>query len=213
MFFTIRIILFLFLTTIVYSDAVILRNGKVLQIVTYTVENDQLTLHLEGGGEIVCPLSSILRIERDREPENQEAPFRFADKFNMADRDICHLIENAADKYKVDVRLVAAIISVESNFNARAVSPKGAKGLMQLMPDTASRYNIQDIFDPAENIEGGIKHLKGLMALYRDDLDMVLAAYNAGEKAVEKYHGIPPYAETRDYVSRVLNLYQTLARD
>jgi soluble lytic murein transglycosylase-like protein len=101
---------------------------------------------------------------------------------------------------------VAAVIRVESGFNPRAISPKGARGLMQLMPGTASSLGVRDTFDPRENIDGGVRHLRALMERFGSDLPLVLAAYNAGERAVTGHGGIPPYAETRDYVRRVLRL-------
>lgn len=105
--------------------------------------------------------------------------------------------------------LVAAVISVESGFNEKAVSHKGAKGLMQLMPGTAKRYGVTDVFDPAQNIKGGTAYLKDLMLLFNNDVSLTLAAYNAGEQAVAKYgRKIPPYPETRKYVQLVLARYQ-----
>ena len=105
--------------------------------------------------------------------------------------------------------LVAAVISVESGFNEKAVSHKGAKGLMQLMPGTAKRYGVTDVFDPAQNIKGGTAYLKDLMLLFNNDISLTLAAYNAGEQAVAKYgRKIPPYPETRKYVQLVLARYQ-----
>jgi len=100
--------------------------------------------------------------------------------------------------------LVAAIVEAESEFNPRAVSRRGAQGLMQLMPGTASSLQVSDSFDPYENIEGGVRHLRRLMDRYRGDLPLVLAAYNAGEQAVLVYRGVPPFPETRRYVSRIL---------
>ncbi len=118
------------------------------------------------------------------------------------------LIQKASDKYKVDYSLVKAVIKAESNFNHKAVSPKGAQGLMQLMPKTASTLQVKDSFEPESNIEGGVKYLKYLMNVYNGHLHLALAAYNAGEKAVARYGGIPPYAETKGYVKRVLALYK-----
>jgi soluble lytic murein transglycosylase-like protein len=112
-----------------------------------------------------------------------------------------------ANRYGLDENLVKAIVSVESNYNPLAISPKGCKGLMQLHPDTAQRFGVRDIFDPAENIEGGIKYLRFLINYFNQDLQLVLAAYNAGENAVSRYGGIPPYRETRDYVKKVWALY------
>ncbi len=115
------------------------------------------------------------------------------------------LIRETASKYGVDEGLVQAIIKVESNYNPRAVSVKNCKGLMQLHPDTALRCGVSNAFDPAENIEGGVRYLSYLMQNF-DELDLVLAAYNAGENAVKRYAGIPPYSETRQYVQKVRSI-------
>src|SRR2546425_3642422 len=116
-------------------------------------------------------------------------------------------IKDASERYGVPERLVHAVIRVESAFNPRAVSVKGAQGLMQLMPETASMLGVRNSFDPQQNIDGGVRHLRGLIDRFGSDLPMALAAYNAGEKAVVTYRGIPPFAETRDYVTRVLYYY------
>ena len=113
-----------------------------------------------------------------------------------------------AQKYDINAFLIKAIIAVESNFNAQAVSPAGAQGLMQLMPATAARFQVEKVFDPQSNIEGGVRYLKTLWQRYRGDLRRVLAAYNAGETAVARYGGIPPYPETQRYVTRVLTRYK-----
>ncbi|HET9490743.1 MAG TPA: lytic transglycosylase domain-containing protein [Methylomirabilota bacterium] len=113
-------------------------------------------------------------------------------------------IREIAPRYGVSEVLVASIIAVESEYNPRAVSRKGARGLMQLMPATASSLRVDDPFDPRENIEAGVRHLRRLMDLFDNNLPLVIAAYNAGENAVRRYRGIPPYRETRQYVSRVL---------
>jgi transglycosylase-like protein with SLT domain len=116
-------------------------------------------------------------------------------------------IKAAGERYGVPERLVQAVIRVESAFNPRAVSVKGAQGLMQLMPETASLLGVRNSFDPQQNIDGGVRHLRGLIERFGNDLPLALAAYNAGEKAVLAYRGIPPYQETRDYVTRVLYYY------
>ena len=121
-----------------------------------------------------------------------------------------HLISKAADKFKLDSALIKAIIKAESNFNHRAVSPVGAQGLMQLMPQTASSMQVDDSFHPEKNIEGGARYLSYLLKTYRNNLELALAAYNAGEKAVAKYnYNIPPYRETQNYVRRVLSFYRS----
>lgn len=123
------------------------------------------------------------------------------------------LIHSASSRHRVDADLIRAVIRVESGFDSSARSHKGAMGLMQLMPETARLYNVVDLYDPSANIEGGVRHLKLLLGKYRGDLELSLAAYNAGISAVEKHGGIPPFAETRDYVRRVLNYYQTYRGD
>ena len=116
------------------------------------------------------------------------------------------LITKTARKYNVSSALVKAVIKAESNFNHRAVSRTGAKGLMQLMPATASYLQVPDAFHPEQNIEGGVRYLRYLLNLYDGNVSLALAAYNAGEKAVARYNSIPPYHETQNYVQRVLNL-------
>jgi soluble lytic murein transglycosylase-like protein len=112
-------------------------------------------------------------------------------------------VDRIAAEHSLPPELLHSVIQVESNYNPGAVSPKGAQGLMQLMPDTARRFGVPNSFDPVENIQGGAKYLKYLLELYKGDYPRALAAYNAGEKAVARYGGIPPYAETRNYVVQV----------
>jgi soluble lytic murein transglycosylase-like protein len=118
------------------------------------------------------------------------------------------IIERYAAQYGVDPTLVRAVIQVESNFNPGCVSNKGARGLMQLMPATARRFGVTNVHDPDQNIHGGVKYLAYLTRLFNDDLPRVLAGYNAGENAVLKYGGIPPYAETSTYVVRAMTVYR-----
>ena len=120
-----------------------------------------------------------------------------------------HIIQAAAKAYGVDVSLVHAVISAESNYDRYAISRTGAMGLMQLMPDTARRYGVQNIMDPTENIHGGVRYLADLLAMFKGRLDLTIAAYNAGENAVIRAGlKIPPYAETRHYVPKVLGFYK-----
>lgn len=118
------------------------------------------------------------------------------------------IIRSAANRYSVDPNLVRAIIKAESDFNTRARSPKGAQGLMQLMPDTARLHSVGNVYDPDENIDGGVRHLRLLLDRYQGDLRLTLAGYNAGIQAVEKYGGVPPYPETREYIRRVLDYHR-----
>ena len=117
------------------------------------------------------------------------------------------MIDRHAVAYGVDPVVVRAVIQVESDFDPRCVSNKGARGLMQLMPETARRYGVRSIFDPEENIRGGVRYLGDLLGMFHNDLPRALAAYNAGEGAVLKYAGIPPYSETMMYVKRALTVY------
>jgi soluble lytic murein transglycosylase-like protein len=119
------------------------------------------------------------------------------------------IINEFSKKYQVDFALIKAIIRAESGFNPLAVSKKGAKGLMQLMPATAQRMSVSNVFNPRENIDGGVRYFKYLLSLFNDDLRLSLAAYNAGENLVSQIRTIPPYRETVDYVRRVLSFYQS----
>ena len=123
------------------------------------------------------------------------------------------LIAGTAGKYELDYALVKAVIKAESNFNTKAVSKKGAKGLMQLMPQMASVLGVTDCFNPLDNIDGGIRYLRYLLDTYQGDLSLTVAAYNAGEGAVAKYRGIPPFSQTRSYVRRVLENYDQYRRE
>jgi soluble lytic murein transglycosylase-like protein len=122
--------------------------------------------------------------------------------------ELASLIDEIATQHEIDPDLVRSVVRVESNFNQYAVSPKGAQGLMQLMPGTARRFGVANSFDPKENIEGGVRYLKYLGRLFPEDLRLVLAAYNAGEEAVNRHGGIPPYAETQAYVRSVSQHYE-----
>jgi soluble lytic murein transglycosylase-like protein len=122
---------------------------------------------------------------------------------------IKELISRVSQKYGVDEKLVNALVNQESGFNPNATSHCGAMGLMQLMPSTAQGLGVKDAYNPEQNIEGGTKYLKGLMDRFGNDKQLALAAYNAGPNAVKKYGGIPPYAETQNYVKKVLSKYDT----
>ncbi len=151
----------------------------------------------ERGVKVLTNLGTSRRATADPEPSAGGA----------GHANFAPLITSYAKQYGVDPDLVSAIIRVESNFDPKAVSSKNCKGLMQLHPDTVRRYGVLDVFDPAENIEGGVKFLSHLTDSFDRNLDLVLAAYNAGENAVRRHDGIPPYSETREYVSRVKSIF------
>jgi soluble lytic murein transglycosylase-like protein len=137
--------------------------------------------------------------------ENTSSSFVRGKSFSPQDIDAA--IDQAASRHNVDPNLVRAVIKVESNFNPNAVSRKGAMGLMQLMPQTARQLNVANPFDPQQNVDAGVRHLKQLMENYGGDVKLTLAAYNAGQGAVARSAGVPHFAETRNYVKRITQLY------
>ncbi|OGQ05002.1 MAG: hypothetical protein A2026_05125 [Deltaproteobacteria bacterium RBG_19FT_COMBO_46_12] len=147
----------------------------------------------------------IRETKEDIGNDNHSSSFSYIKDSNQYDS----MISELSKKYQVDFALIKAIIRTESGFNPFAVSRKGAKGLMQLMPETALRMNVSNVFNPRENIEGGVRYFKYLLSLFNDDLRLSLAAYNAGENVVGELRSIPPYRETADYVKRVLSYYQS----
>jgi len=190
-----------------HAELAFFANGRNMSIKSHRVEGDRLVLALRGGGEMMVDSALITRIEPDEVPyPDPELAREETTRFDRRDarKEYAAIIDRVSKEQGVDARLVRAVIQVESGYQQDARSRKGAMGLMQLMPQTARQYAVADPFDPVANIEGGIKHLK--MLLDRWPPQLALAAYNAGEAAVEKFRGIPPYPETRAYVSRVLQL-------
>ena len=125
-----------------------------------------------------------------------------------ARKEVVLMVQRWAPEYSIDPALVMALIAKESAFDANAVSPKNAQGLMQLIPATAQRFGVKNAYNPLDNLKGGLAYLKWLMAYFKGEVALVLAAYNAGEEAVERYRGIPPYKETRDYVRQITSVYK-----
>lgn len=196
------------------AEIVVFKNGRTMSVKSHTVNGDMATVVLREGGEVTFPAAIIDRVDPDEvpypEPEAQfaagpdvpgDAVAALSDDV-LARRPYAELIASAAATHDVDVRLVHAVIEQESNYQPRARSRKGARGLMQLMPATARQYGVRDSYDPKANIEAGVRHLKNLLS--RLDLATALAAYNAGEGTVQRYGGLPPYPETRNYVSSIL---------
>jgi soluble lytic murein transglycosylase-like protein len=184
-----------------HADIAVLANGQTFKVTAQRVEESLVYLSLKDGGEIGVPVASLRGLVPDEVMDEVAA--------GPAGGDLRELATATARRHGLDPSLVLAVISVESAFRPAAVSPKGALGLMQLMPATAASLGVKDAFDPAENLDGGARHLGSLLTLYGGDLQRALAAYNAGSGAVGRYRGIPPYRETRAYVKRVLERYQT----
>ena len=184
------------------GERVFFRNGDNLNIAWHFVDRNEMVLILRDGREMVADPRFIERIEPD---DTRPMPIkRFVRSSINRERPYADLIERASVLHGVDPSLVDALIQVESGYRADAESPRGAMGLMQLMPGTALRYNVGDPFDPVANIDAGTRHLRTLL----DEFGTrgALAAYNAGEGPVRHFEGIPPYSETRKYVSRVLDI-------
>ena len=171
-------------------------------------------IHEEVGGDGTLILSNTsaasmfaktpIEARHGRPPDVRQATWRTAQAYTKP-------LEHSALAHAIDPQLLQAIISVESNGRANAISRKGAMGLMQVLPETGRRYGIENLLDPAQNIEAGTRYLRALAAMFNNDLALVLAAYNAGERAVERFgNRIPPYRETQLYVSRVTERYQLL---
>jgi soluble lytic murein transglycosylase-like protein len=212
--FRLVVVSFVFLATSVSfitraeAELVFFSSGRTLSISAHHVEGDSLVLTMRGGGEIVCDPSVVSRFAPDEVPYPEPvaaisapaaAPIEAASTVPYG-----AIIDKFSAQQGVPAKLVRAVIQVESAYQERAKSRKGAMGLMQLMPDTAKQYAVTDPYDPTANIEAVIKHLKSL--LDRLPTALALAAYNAGEATVQRFHGIPPYPETQQYVSRILQL-------
>ncbi len=188
------------------AELVYFASGQTLSVKGHREDGNRTVLVLRGGGEIVCDSSLILRFAPDEVPVPDPGPNPTgSDPAWLVSSKYADIIDRAATEHGVSPRLVRAVIEVESAYRSNAVSRKGAKGLMQLMPETAQRYAVRNPFDPEANIVAGIQHLRTLLDRY-DVVALALAAYNAGEAAVERFGGIPPYPETQDYVRRVMSL-------
>ena len=186
------------------ADLVFLANGRHLSVKGYRLEGDSIVLVLRQGGEIVCERSMVTSIAPDEVPYPEPVVEEAESSEPLAAVPFGDLIDAAATRHGVDVRLVRAVVQVESAYRPNARSSKGAKGLMQLMPQTARQYAVTNPYDPASNLDAGVKHLKSL--LERFELRLALAAYNACAAAVRRFGGIPPFQETREYVRQVLGI-------
>jgi hypothetical protein len=203
--------LVLWLPSSAVAELAVLSNGHVLKVTEVTVEGESIRLTLDGGGTLTVPLTVVERIVDDEiSPEPVELPplhpdVLFVEGAEIPDTPYGELIYETARRHEVSPDLVAAMVRAESAFDAAAVSHKGARGLMQLMPATALRFGVppDSLFDPEQNLEAGVGYLRWLTERYPDAPALVLAAYNAGEGNVDRYSGVPPFRETREYIRRV----------
>jgi len=193
-------------------------NGSSISVKSHRIEGDSVVLMLRDGGEMVSSFSSIVKFGPDdpkyvqpvtATPASMSTPTPILVSTPLPSSTSTYvpydeLVSKFSAMYSVPPNLVHAVIQVESGYDERAVSRTGAKGLMQLMPETARRFNVNDPFDARQNIEGGVRYLRQLLDQF--PLKLAVAAYNAGESAVRRFRGVPPYAETRGYVARVLRL-------
>jgi soluble lytic murein transglycosylase-like protein len=193
------------------AEIVFLSSGRTLSVKAHQIDGDSIILTLRSGGQVTCKKDLIEKIEADEVPypepaaEPAQVPVQAEpERSLLADTPYGDIIASLSETHGVNPMLVRALIQVESGYRPRARSSRGAMGLMQLMPSIAREYNVRNPFEPKANIEGGIRHLKSLID--RWGYKTALAAYNAGEGAVAKFKGIPPYRETRNYVSRILSL-------
>lgn len=197
------------------AELVIFEEGSYLKVAGYEVRGDEVDLTLPEGGVLTVKLSRVHRVVDDEivpDPEPVEVadedapiPLRFAQDQPVPGTPWGEQIYVAARSHALNPALVAAVVRAESAFDAGAVSVKGARGLMQLMPATARRFGVaeHEIFDPAKNLEAGARYLSWLLDRFEGDLTRALAAYNAGEGTVDRYGGVPPYRETRGYLKRI----------
>lgn len=187
-----------------HAEIALLANGQTFKVEARRVEGDLVWLTLRGGGEIALPPGHV----RGYVPDEVIEEVAKAAIAPGGTGSLRQLASDVARRHGLDPELVMAVAGVESAFQARAVSRKGAQGLMQLMPGTARDLGVADPFDPAANLDGGTRYLRDLLATYDGDLPKALAAYNAGPTAVNRHQGVPPYKETRDYVKKVLQRYR-----
>jgi len=193
------------------AELIFFSESRSMSVKSHRFEGDRIIVSLRGGGEMTFDRSVVLKIAPDEVPYPEETQAAAVDvivpeaTLVLIGKTVYDpIIESASDRNGVSARLVKALIQVESAFQPRARSNKGAMGLMQLMPETARQYRARNPYDPAANIDAGTRHLRSLLDQF--ELPLALAAYNAGEAAVRKFGGIPPYSETQAYVSKILGL-------
>jgi soluble lytic murein transglycosylase-like protein len=183
-------------------EHVTLKNGQEFDCVRREADGDKIRLYLSPQSYVVVPAETVDRIENKPDPVDVPAPLAVPKAASLT-----AVMARAGAAHRIDVDLLASVIHAESGGRTTAVSRAGARGLMQLMPGTAAELGVADAFVAEQNIAGGTAYLDRLLTRYHDDVQKALAAYNAGPAAVDRYHGVPPFRETREYVTRVINEY------
>jgi len=182
------------------AEYIALRNGQRLHVTGYQLVGEKYRLQI-AGGVVEIPAEEVVSIDAEDSfaplptPVTATAPFH-------------EIVKAAATHYSVDADLISSVIAAESNFDPKAISKKNARGLMQLLPETAARFGVQNIFDPRENIDAGTHYLRDLLQRYNNNMSLALAAYNAGPQRVQQFGRVPPYAETASYIRRVKRAYE-----
>ena len=202
------------------AERVTLRNGFVQACDHHGQVDGRVRLYLSFGEDNYIEfapeqIAAIEFVPDPSAPPAQPAPQASPNPAKLTAADLGEMLTRAGKEHNLDVDLLASVVKAESNGDTRAVSPAGAQGLMQLMPGTAAGLGVRDSFQPEQNVRGGSAYLDALLTRYHDNLALALSAYNAGPDAVDKYHGIPPYRETRAYVARVIHEFnaRVLARE
>jgi soluble lytic murein transglycosylase-like protein len=199
------------------AERVILRNGFSMPCNHHAEADGRVRLYTTPGEESYVELApeEIAEVETVPDPVVESRPALAVEarrEAKLSETDLGEMLSDAGRAHNVDVDLLASLVKAESGGNARAVSRTGARGLMQLMPRTATDLGVEDSFKPEENVRGGSTYIDSLLTRYHDNLALALAAYNAGPAAVDRYHGIPPYRETRAYVARVIHEFNKRVR-
>jgi len=210
------------------AEIAVLRNGSQITFVRKEQIDANITRLYLASGHLDLPTADIESFEKEETPVNPVVATISSQPANqqqtagvlpatttkpVTQPELDQFVRDAAAKNRLDPDFVASVIRAESNFKPHAVSPKGARGLMQLMPSTAAQLGVKDAFDPKANIEAGTAHLNSLLNLYHDDPVKALAAYNAGAHRVDQYHGVPPYRETRAYVAKIVRDFNAKKRE
>ena len=196
---------------------VVFEDGRALRVQAFRFENGEAVLRTDVGLEVHVPAATVVAVENAVDAPPEPDPVA-VDAIRLAAADLAEesrwrkaagryadAIAESADRHGIERSLLAAVAKVESNFDPFALSPKGACGMLQLIPATARRFGVRNVFDVEQNIEGGARYLRWLLDRFSGDVELALAGYNAGEGAVDRHGGIPPYRETQRYVGKVLD--------